>query len=405
MSKADWTYLKTSQHILKCGLWDTQWDTKGIRPKWSDGTPAYSTKVFAVSNRYNLKDEFPITALRLTNWKGAIDEILWIWQKKSNNINDLHSHIWDQWADEKGSIGKAYGYQVGKKAKYREGEFDQTDRVLYSLKNNPADRAIITELFNIEQLHDMHLRPCVHHMQFDVANDTLNMFLKQRSNDTLAAGNWNVVQYAALLKMLAQVSGLKPGIMEHVIVNSHIYDRHVPFFIELTVGRMKQVQTRLNEFNTNRTAMQNYYINKLLSPEIVETHRYNKVMEAIDKLTVLFDKKIDFDAMIEQAQYFQQNPTDYFALCQKFVNSKAFQLADDVTSLMLECPDLEKALGFSSPELHLDENVKDFYDFKSPKMKDENGKFADNPQSSFSVSNYHPETEGIKFKVKVPVAE
>ncbi len=401
MSKADWKYLEISQKILKQGYWDTK---EKVRPNWPDGTPAHTVKLFGVNVNYNLQEEFPITALRYTNWKGAIDEILWIWQRKSNNINDLNAHIWDQWADEKGSIGKAYGYQVGKKRKFKEGEFDQIDRIIWTLKNNPADRANIAELFNIDELAEMNLRPCVHHMQLDVTGDTLNMFLKQRSNDTLAAGNWNVVQYAALLEMLAQVSNLKPGVMQHEIVNAHIYDRHIPFFIELTLGRLDEIQNRLNKFNLEQTPEQNDYINKILNSDESKT-RYENIINSIDELSKLFSDGINFKPMIEEAKYYESHPTDYYELCQRFVNSKAFQLADNVIELMQKCPDIEKALGFSTPQLELDKNVKDFYKFESPKMRNQNGKIVDNPKSSFQMSNYHPEKEGIKLQEKVPVAE
>ena len=185
-------------------------------------------KKFCIVNRYDLTKEFPILTLRRTAFKSAIDEILWIWQKKSNNINDLNSHIWDSWADETGSIGKAYGYQLAQKHKYKEGEFDQVDRVLYDLKHNPASRRIMTNLYNFEDLHEMHLYPCAYSMTFNVSGDTLNGILNQRSNDVAVANNWNVVQYAALLMMFAQVSNLKVGELVHVIADAHIYDRHIP---------------------------------------------------------------------------------------------------------------------------------------------------------------------------------
>ena len=199
-----------------------------MRPRWADGTPAHTVKCFGVVNRYDLREEFPIMTLRRTYLRSCIDELLWIWQKKSNNVRDLASHVWDSWADESGSIGKAYGYQLGVKHRYPEGEFDQVDRVLFDLKNNPASRRILTNLYNFEDLHDMALYPCAYSMTFNVSGNTLNAILNQRSQDMLTANNWNVVQYAVLVHMLAQVSGLQAGELVHVIADCHIYDRHVP---------------------------------------------------------------------------------------------------------------------------------------------------------------------------------
>ena len=225
MSKADELFIKTCRDIIDNGYWDTE---ENVRPHWEDGTPAHTVKKFCIVNRYNLQEEFPIISLRRTAFKSAIDEILWIWQKKSNNINDLNSHIWDSWADENGSIGKAYGYQLGIKHKYKEGMMDQVDRVLYDLKHNPASRRIMTNLYVHQDLSEMNLYPCAYSMTFNVSGDTLNGILNQRSNDVLTANNWNVVQYAILLMMFAQVSGLKAGELVHVIADAHIYDRHVP---------------------------------------------------------------------------------------------------------------------------------------------------------------------------------
>lgn len=230
MSKADKIFINMCKQVLESG-----YDTKGekVRPKWPDGTSAYTIKKFGVVNTYDLSEEFPAITLRRTYIKSAIDEILWIWQKKSNNIHDLKSHIWDQWADEDGSIGKAYGYQLGVKHKYKEGEMDQVDRVLYDLKNNPYSRRIMTNIYVHQDLHEMALYPCAYSVTFNVTGDRLNAVLNQRSQDILAAGNWNVVQYATLVMMIAQVSGLKPGILMHVIADAHIYDRHVPIVKEL----------------------------------------------------------------------------------------------------------------------------------------------------------------------------
>lgn len=225
MSKADILYRKTCEKILSEGVWDTD---RAVRPRWQDGTPAHTVKCFGIVNRYDLREEFPIMTLRRTFFRSCVDELLWIWQKKSNNVRDLGSHVWDSWADENGSIGKAYGYQLGVKHRYPEGEFDQVDRVLYDLKNNPASRRILTNLYNFEDLHEMALYPCAYSMTFNVSGNTLNAILNQRSQDMLTANNWNVVQYAVLVHMLAQVSGLQAGELVHVIADCHIYDRHVP---------------------------------------------------------------------------------------------------------------------------------------------------------------------------------
>lgn len=225
MSYADQVFRANCLDILQNGVHD---DDLTVRPHWEDGTPAHTIKKFGLVNRYDLQKEFPILTLRRTYLKSAVDELLWIWQKKSNNVHDLSSHIWDAWADETGSIGKAYGYQLGVKHQYKEGMFDQVDRVLYDLKHNPASRRILTSLYNFEDLHDMNLYPCAYSMTFNVSNGTLNAILNQRSQDMLAANNWNVCQYAVLVHMFAQVSGLKAGELVHVIADAHIYDRHIP---------------------------------------------------------------------------------------------------------------------------------------------------------------------------------
>ena len=225
MSYADEVFKSNCREILESGVWDKDLP---VRPRWEDGTPAHTIKKFGIVNRYDLQKEFPIITLRRTAFKSAIDEILWIWQKKSNNVHDLNSHIWDSWADESGSIGKAYGYQLGVKHKYKEGEFDQVDRVLYDLKNNPASRRIMTNIYTFADLSEMHLYPCAYSMTFNVSGKVLNGILNQRSNDVAVANNWNVVQYAVLMHMLAQVSGLIAGELVHVIADAHIYDRHIP---------------------------------------------------------------------------------------------------------------------------------------------------------------------------------
>jgi len=230
MSYADEVFKSMCRDILDNGV-----DTKGekIRAKWDDGSYAYTIKRFGVVNRYDLSKEFPALTLRKTAIKSCVDELLWIWQKKSNNINELNSHIWDSWADETGSIGKAYGYQLGVKHKYKEGEMDQVDRVIYDLKNNPYSRRIMTNLYVHQDLHEMNLYPCAYSMTFNVTGDKLNAILNQRSQDVLTANNWNVVQYAVLVHMLAQVCGFKPGELVHVIADAHISDKHVPLVEEL----------------------------------------------------------------------------------------------------------------------------------------------------------------------------
>lgn len=230
MSQADLIFIDMCKDILENGFSD---EGAEVRPRWSDGTPAHTIKKFGVVNRYDLSAEFPILTLRPTNFKNAIDEILWIWQKKSNNIRDLNSHIWDAWADENGSIGKAYGYQLAIKHRYKEGEFDQVDRVLYDLKHNPYSRRIITNMYNHADLIDMNLYPCAYSVTFNVTGKKLNAILNQRSQDVLVANNWNVVQYAVLVHMFAQVSGLEAGELVHVIADAHIYDRHIPLVREL----------------------------------------------------------------------------------------------------------------------------------------------------------------------------
>ena len=230
MSSADIAFINTCKDILENGTWVK--DEK-VRPHWEDGEPAYTIKKFGVVNRYDLSKEFPLITIRPISLKSAIDEILWIWQKKSNNINELNSHIWDSWADENGSIGKAYGYQMGVKHKYREGEFDMVDRVLFDLKNNPSSRRIMTNLYTFADLSEMALYPCAYSMTFNVVDGKLCAILNQRSQDMLAANAWNVAQYAALVIMFAQVSGLKPGELVHVIADAHIYDRHIPIVKEL----------------------------------------------------------------------------------------------------------------------------------------------------------------------------
>ena len=230
MSYADTLFKNMCRDILENG---TSTEGEKVRPHWEDGTSAYTIKRFGVVNRYNLQEEFPALTLRPTAIKLAFDELLWIWQKKSNNVHDLNSHIWDEWADEDGSIGKAYGYQLGKKYTFKQGEMDQVDNVLWQLKNDRYSRRILTNMYNFDDLSEMNLEPCAYSVTFNVKGDTLNAILNQRSQDILTANNWNVVQYSLLLMMMANVSGLKAGELVHVISDAHIYDRHVDIVKEL----------------------------------------------------------------------------------------------------------------------------------------------------------------------------
>ena len=251
MSIADEIFKANCLDIINNGY---STEKEKVRPHWEDGTSAYTIKRFGVVNRYDLSKEFPITTLRYTNWRAAIDEILWIWQKKSNKVSELNSHIWDEWVGEDGTIGKAYGYQLGVKHKYKEGEFDQVDRVLFDLKNNPYSRRIMTNIYTFSDLHEMNLYPCAYSMTFNVTDGKLNAILNQRSQDTLMANNWNVVQYAVLVHMFAQVSGLEAGELVHVISDMHIYDRHVDMVKEL----LKRPSLPAPKFTMNKE-IKNFY--------------------------------------------------------------------------------------------------------------------------------------------------
>ena len=251
MSKADVLFVNMCEKILKEGFSS---EGQKVRARWEDGTPAHTIKTFGVVNRYDLSEEFPALTLRPTAIKSAVDEILWIWQKKSNNIKDLKPHIWDEWADEDGSIGKAYGYQMGVKYKFAQGEMDQVDNVLWQLKNTPYSRRILTNIYKFDDLSEMNLEPCAYSMTFNVTGNKLNAILNQRSQDILAANNWNVVQYSVLVHMFAQVSGLVPGELVHVISDAHIYDRHVPIIKEL----IKRPQYPAPKFRLNPD-IKNFY--------------------------------------------------------------------------------------------------------------------------------------------------
>jgi len=239
MSYADRVFIDMCRDIIDRG---TSTEGEKVRPVWEDGSSAYTVKQFGVVNRYDLAKEFPALTLRRTAIKSCVDELLWIWQSKSNNINDLKSHIWDSWADDEGSIGKAYGYQMRVKHRYKEGMMDQVDRVIYDLKNNPYSRRIMTNIYVHQDLSEMHLYPCAYSMTFNVTKEAgssklkLNAILNQRSQDVLAANNWNVCQYAVLVHMLAQVCDMQAGEFVHVIADAHIYDRHIPLIEEL-IGR------------------------------------------------------------------------------------------------------------------------------------------------------------------------
>lgn len=272
MSKADVLFVNMCNEILENGFSS---EGQTVRARWEDGTPAHTIKIFGVVNRYDLQEEFPALTLRPTAIKTACDELLWIWQRKSNNIKDLKGHIWDEWADEDGSIGKAYGYQMGVKHRYPEGEMDQVDRVLYDLKHNPSSRRILTNLYNHHDLSEMALYPCAYSMTFNVTGNTLNAILHQRSQDMLTANGWNVMQYAVLVHMLAQVSGLEAGELVHVIADAHIYDRHVPLVEEL-LGRTPYPAPRLRL----DPAVTDFYA---FTPDSVqlENYRYHPLKEKI----------------------------------------------------------------------------------------------------------------------------
>ena len=269
MSYADRAFIDMCRDIMENG---TSTEGEKVRPVWEDGAPAYTIKKFGVVNRYDLSKEFPALTLRRTAIKSCVDELLWIWQKKSNNVHELKSHIWDSWADESGSIGKAYGYQMSVKHQYKEGMMDQVDRVIYDLKNNPYSRRIMTNLYVHQDLHEMNLYPCAYSMTFNVTKEkdsdvlTLNGILNQRSQDVLTANNWNVCQYAVLIHMLAQVCGMKAGEFVHVIADAHIYDRHIPMVEELIsreplpapVFRLNPDVKDFYEFTPDDVQLENY---------------------------------------------------------------------------------------------------------------------------------------------------
>ncbi len=272
MSRADEIFSVMCEDILENGF-----SSEGqiIRAKWEDGTPAHTLKRFGIINRYDLSKEFPALTLRPTAIKTATDELLWIWQKKSNQIGELGSRIWDAWADDRGTIGKAYGYQLSVKHKYPEGEMDQVDKVLYDLRHNPYSRRIMTSMYNFEDLHEMALYPCAYSMTFNVTGDRLNAILNQRSQDVLVANNWNVVQYSILIMMLAQVSGLLPGELIHVIADAHIYDRHIPI-VKMMLERPKYPAPKV----ALNPGVKNFY-DFTLDDVVVEGYRKNPQIKDI----------------------------------------------------------------------------------------------------------------------------
>lgn len=268
MSLADKIFIDNIKDILDNGFWDTDYP---VRPRWADdNSPAHTVKKFCVVNRYDLSREFPIITIRKTNFKAAVDELLWIWQKKSNNVKELNSRIWDAWADENGSIGKAYGYQLGIKHKYKEGMFDQVDRVLFDLKNNPLSRRIITNIYAHQDLSEMNLYPCAYSMTFNVTGNKLNGILNQRSQDMLVANNWNVVQYSVLLHMFASVSGLEAGELVHIIADAHIYDRH----IDIVKGILNNPQYGAPKFEIDKT-INDFYSYTVDSVKLTD-YKYNE---------------------------------------------------------------------------------------------------------------------------------
>lgn len=267
MSYADKVFADNMNSIINHGIGDYD---QPVRPRWHDGTPAHTVKQFCIVNRYDLSREFPIITLRRTAFKSCLDELLWIWQKKSNNVNQLASHIWDSWADDSGSIGKAYGYQLGVVHHYAEGDMDQVDKVLYDLKHNPSSRRIITNIYVHSDLSEMHLYPCAYSVTFNVTNGKLNAILNQRSNDMAVANNWNVVQYALLVHMFAQVSGLQVGELVHVIADAHVYDRHIPVVEQMLVKEQFDAPTlvmdksidNFYDFTVDHFKLENYQCHK-----------------------------------------------------------------------------------------------------------------------------------------------
>lgn len=411
MSKANYELLSNYINILANGVDNTEMPT---RPKWQNGKPAHTVGVINEVHKYNLQEEFPIASVRKLYWKSCIDEILWIWQKKSNNVKDLNARIWDQWANkgehpgqEIGSIGKAYGYQLGlKQVKTADGRMiDQVDAVLGEIKNNPGSRRIITNIYNHSDLHEMNLYPCAYNTTWLVKKGKLNLTLHQRSNDTLSAGAWNVAQYAALLVMFAQVCGLEAGEFCHFIEDSHCYDMHIPREFQVVLNHCSIIQKRLYAVT----------MEKIASCEDAETvSQFNEVLRELKEHDYIFN----FDSECEDAKNVSTaSDTDWFEYLKYIRQTPELDMAKTLIQKMIAYPKLDKFLGFETPKLVLDPNVKDFYDFKSPRMYTgtgisvengafvRDGKYVNNPESSFDLEGYSPETEGFEFDTPVPVAE
>lgn len=411
MSRADYQLLNNYIGILTDGMDNTENET---RPHWEDGKEAFTVHKFGEVHRYNLQEEFPIASVRKLFWQSCIDEILWIWQKKSNNIKDLNARIWDQWANkgehpeqEIGSIGKAYGYQLGKKTiTTKNGQkIDQVDSILHDLSENKGSRRILTNIYTFEDLHEMNLYPCAYSTTWQVEKGKLNLILNQRSHDTLSAGAWNVTQYAALLCMFAQVSGLEPGEMVHVVADSHCYDRHIPREFQVILKRCSLIQQRAYR----------YYLEDILKGENeIAIKHFMEVLE----LLKAYEYDIDFDKEFEKANATaHDNNTNWFDYLNYVRKTPEMAAAKTLIQKMIDYPEVDRILGFKTPKLKLDPNVTNFYDFVSPRtytgtdVKVENGefvrdgKYVNNPNSSFTMENYDPQTEGFEFDSPVPVAE
>lgn len=424
MSYADVALMKKFHDALK-GYGD---QAEIVRPKWADGTPAHT---FAEeigkkgkSNQvvYNFDDGFPVASSRNVNPMSAIDEILWIYQLKSNDVSKLNSHVWDQWADKNGSIGKAYGYQVGLKGNFPQGSLDQLDRIFHILKHKPADRQMVLSLWNPQDFNEMALPPCVWSFQVSVQGKDMSLTLNQRSNDLLAAGNWNVVQYAALLQMFAQEFGYNPKALIHNVTNSHIYDRHLPFVIDISLSRAKKIRDILctmpdKDFNALLEKMQpSENANTMLENFGMENPKsaFKKFRETLLKFGAT---ERDYSTVLQEAQElerkvgqydkgeldFAKAPIDFVAYRNRVLKTPAFKEADFIVEVMSKFPEFDHLLGFSKPELVI--NNRGFYNLRSPKMKDTNGKIVNNPNSDFELKNYNPQEEGIKLQARVPVAE
>lgn len=401
---ADYILIKRVDNIFRYGTNDYG---KQIRPVWDEdnigtpeaktfvGKPAHTFRTVHDYRVYKLAQQTPISTLRFTNWRAAIDEVLWIWQKNSNNVKDLHSHIWDAWADENGSIGKAYGYQVGKEAQYPFGKASQIDMIIYYLKNQPAFRSMVAELFKHEDLYEMGLYPCVHGLQFLVSDGKLNLFLNQRSNDIMAAGDWNVVQYSALVYMLAQVCGFDAGELAHYVGDSHIYDRHIPAMMDITLSRAVQITERLKNIDINQ-------LNELFS-----TKEACKKFKAFRE--EILREELGYSEIIKEAEDLQLHAsvkTDYPEYVKRVLSTPQYNQAMKIVDYMYDNGEAEKALGYVEARLELDKEVKDFKDFKTPlTTEEETGKYVPSDDSSFKMKDYNWKEEGKKLQTRLPIAK